>query len=56
MATITLQLRQTSITNILIILIALISSILLFTTKLNSTWLLFAGAAIGLISGFLAIG
>jgi chromate transporter len=55
MVVVTLQLGQTSIVNVLTILIALTSCILLFTTKLNSTWLLLAGAAIGLISGFLVI-
>jgi len=47
MAALNLQLGLTSITNFLTILIALISYVLLFTTKLNSTWLLFAGTAIG---------
>ncbi len=56
MVVVTLQLGQTSIVNVLTILIALTSCILLFATKLNSTWLLLAGAAIGLISSFLAIG
>jgi chromate transporter len=55
MAAITLQLGQTSIINLLTILIALTSCVLLFATKLNSTWLLFAGAAIGLISSFVVI-
>jgi len=55
MVVVTLQLGQTSIVNVLTILIALTSCILLFTTKLNSTWLLLAGAAIGLISSFLVI-
>jgi chromate transporter len=56
MVVVTLQLGQTSIVNVLTILIALTSCILLFATKLNSTWLLLAGAAIGLISGFVEMG
>jgi chromate transporter len=55
MVVVTLQLGQTSIVNILTILIAVTSCGLLFATKLNSTWLLLAGAAIGLISSFVVI-
>ncbi|AFY73750.1 chromate transporter, chromate ion transporter family [Synechococcus sp. PCC 7502] len=49
---VTFQLGQSSLTNPLTIGIALISGVVLFKTKLNSTWLLLAGAAIGLISSF----
>jgi len=52
MVVVTLQLGRTSLTDILTLVLALISCILLFTTKINSTWILMTGAAIGLISGF----
>jgi chromate transporter len=51
MVTVTIQLGQTSLTNFLAVGIAIASSIILFTTKLNSTWLLLIGGAIGLVSG-----
>jgi len=51
MVTVTIQLGQTSLTNFLAVGIVIASSIILFTTKLNSTWLLLIGGAIGLVSG-----
>jgi len=55
MAAITFQLGQTSLTDLLTMVLAIVSCILLFATKINSTWILLAGAAIGLISRFIVI-
>jgi len=50
MAAVTWQLGRVSLTDPLTILIALVSFILLARFKINSTWLIIAGALIGLLS------
>lgn len=49
MAVVTLQLGANSLRDPLSILIALVSAVLLLRVKLNSTWLILGGAALGLL-------
>ena len=53
MAAVTLQLARASMVDPLTIVIALVAAIMLFRYKLNSTWLILAGGAVGLIYGSL---
>ncbi|HZX47900.1 MAG TPA: chromate transporter [Nitrospirota bacterium] len=53
MAAVTIQLSHTSLTDPLTIIIAIIAAILLFYSKVNSTWLIAGGAAAGLIRSIL---
>lgn len=53
MAAVTIQLSHTSLIDPLTIIIAVISAILLFYLRINSTWLIAGGAAAGLIRSFL---
>lgn len=50
MAAVTWQLGQACLTDPLAILVALVSAVLLFRFKINSTWLILGGALIGLLS------
>jgi chromate transporter len=50
MAAVTFQLGRESLMDIFTLLLAAASLILLLRYKLNSTWLILAGAAIGLLS------
>jgi chromate transporter len=49
MAAVTWQLGKSSLTDILTVLVALISFVLLIRFKVNSTWLIIGGAIIGLV-------
>jgi chromate transporter len=50
MAAVTLQLGHAALTDPLTIVLALLSALLLFRFKVNSTWLVLGGAAVGLLS------
>ena len=54
MAAVTFQLSHASLIDPLTIIIALISVIMLFSLRVNSTWLIAGGAAAGIIRSFLA--
>jgi chromate transporter len=53
MAAVSWQLGRTSVTDPLAIVVALISFLLLARYKLNSTWLIAGGAAVGWLSAAL---
>lgn len=50
MAVVTFQLGQAALIDPLTIIVAIISAVLVFRTKLNSAWLVLAGGAIGYVS------
>lgn len=56
MAAVTVQLAQTALVDPLTVSIALLSAACLIRYKVNSAWLVAAGAAIGLTMGFLRVG
>jgi chromate transporter len=50
MAAVTWQLGRAALADPLTIALALLSALLLFRFKVNSTWLVLGGAAVGLLS------
>ena len=53
MAAVLVQLARTSISDTLTVLVAVISAILLFKFRVNTTWLILGGILIGLLSGII---
>jgi chromate transporter len=50
MAAVTIQLGRTSLVDLFTVVIALVTAVLLFRYKVNTTWLVLGGAIIGLLS------